>query len=265
MDHTSNSQSGRSPQNTLQAIGRQPWEVFVGGGLALFGLTRRSKAGTALAAAGSLIALGGARMQSHPQQYSAEASFAINCTPDTAYRFWHDYENLPRFMRHIESVKVLDGERSEWVATGPMESKIRWTARTTEDRENERIAWESLPGGDLPNNGSVEFRPGVAGRGTIVRIKMEYRPAAGALGRAVATVVGRNPQFAAREALRRFKSLIETGEVPNTHGQSHGPRGVHGRVERVLFREHQDQFQDNQDRPAPKRATPPQQPTRRSA
>ena len=253
MHHTTNGQTDTSPHGALQAIGRQPWEVFLGGGLALFGLTRKSKAGTALAAAGGLIALGGARMQAHPRQYSAQASFAINCTPETAYRFWHDYENLPRFMRHLESVNVTGSNQSEWVAIGPMGARIRWTAQTTEDRENERIAWESLPGGDLPNNGSVEFRPGVAGRGTIVKVGMEYRPAAGAIGRTVATVMGRNPQFAAREALRRFKSLIETGEVATTHGQSHGPRGVHGRVEQILFRETQDQA-------APRHQPTPQHP-----
>jgi uncharacterized membrane protein len=242
MDRTLNSQDDRSPQGAFQAIGRQRWEVLLGGGmLAFYGLTRKSKAGTALAAAGSLIALSGARMQTHPREHSAEASFAINCTPDVAYRFWHIYENLPRFMRHLESVKMLDGGRSEWVATGPMQARIRWTAQITEDRENERIAWQSLPDSDLMNNGSVEFRPAPAGRGTIVKVKMEYRPPAGALGRAVATLMGKDPEFAAREALRRFKALIETGEVPTTQGQSHGPRGAHGRVEQALFREQQDQ------------------------
>jgi uncharacterized membrane protein len=260
MDRTSNSQNNRSSQGAFQAIGRQRWEVLLGGGmLALYGITRKSKAGTALAAAGSLIALSGARMQAHPQEHSAEASFAINCTPDVAYRFWRNYENLPSFMRHLESVKVIDGGRSEWVATGPMEARIRWTAQTTEDRENERIAWQSLPGGDLMNSGSVEFRPAPAGRGTIVKVKMEYRPPAGALGRAVAILVGKDPEFAAREALRRFKSLIETGEVPTTLGQSHGPRGAHGRVEQALFREQQDQptprrQPGSQDQPASRRS-----------
>ncbi len=241
MDRTRNKQMDKSQRGAFQANGRQPWEILVGGGLALFGLSRKSKAGTALAAAGSLIALSGARTQSQqPRQYSAEASFAINCTPDVAYRFWHDYENLPRFMRHLESVKVTGNDQSEWVAAGPMGAKIRWAAQTTEDRENERIAWQSLPGADLTNNGSVEFRPGATGRGTIVKLKMQYQPPAGALGRAVATAVGKDPAFAAREALRRFKSLVETGEAPTTYGQPHGPRGVHGRVEQVLFRERQD-------------------------
>jgi uncharacterized membrane protein len=261
MDRTLNSQNDRSPQGAFHAIGRQRWEVLLGGGmLALYGITRKSKAGTALAAAGSLIALSGARMQAHPQEHSAEASFAINCKPDVAYRFWRNYENLPSFMRHLESVKVIDGGRSEWVATGPMEARIRWTAQTTEDRENERIAWQSLPGGDLMNSGSVEFRPDLAGRGTIVKVKMDYLPPAGALGRAVAILMGKDPEFAVREALRRFKSLIETGEVPTTLGQSHGPRGAHGRAEQALFREQQDQ-------PTPRRqpGSQDQQASRRSA
>jgi uncharacterized membrane protein len=172
-------------------------------------------------------------------RHSAQASFAINCSPEQAYRYWRNFENLPRFMRHIESVRVTGDNRTEWIGLGPMDKEIRWTAETTVDRPNERIAWRSLPGSDVENSGSVEFRSRSGGRGTDVTVKMNYVPLAGPLGRAVAMVFGKDPEFTVREDLRHFKSLIETGEVATILGQTHGPRGLHGRVEQALFREKQ--------------------------
>ena len=235
--HRNGVQRGNGAQ---KGFSLQPWEILLGGGaLALLGMTRRSKTGVALAAAGGLVALSSTRFQKASKS-TAEASFAINCSPEAAYNFWRDFENLPHFMQHLESVRV-QGDRSEWVAAGPMDSKIRWSAEITEDRKNERIAWHSLPDSDVANSGSVEFRPGTAGRGTIVKVRLHYRPPMGALGRAAALVFGKHPEFTVREDLRRFKALIETGEVPTTVGQTHGPRGAHGQVSQVLFREQQDQ------------------------
>jgi uncharacterized membrane protein len=234
-------QNGAQRDNGAQrGFSLQPWEILLGGGaLALLGMTRRSKAGIALAAAGGLVALSSTRFQKTSMS-TAEASFTINCSPEEAYNFWRNFENLPHFMHHLESVRV-EGNRSEWVAAGPMDSKIRWLAEITEDRRHERIAWHSLPGSDIDNSGWVEFRPATAGRGIIVKVKMHYRPPMGALGRTAALVFGKDPEFAVREDLRRFKALIETGEIPTTVGQTHGPRGVHGQASRVLFREEPDQ------------------------
>ncbi|MBW4028121.1 SRPBCC family protein [Acidipila rosea] len=211
--------------------------VMLGCGLALYGLSRRSKTGIAIAAAGAAVALAG--RQTGPKTYSAHASFTINCSPEDAYRFWRDLENLPLFMHHLESVRVT-GDLSDWVALGPMNTRVHWAAEIVDDQENQSIAWRSLPGSDLSNSGSVSFHPGTGGRGTIIAATMVYTSPGGALGRTAALLMGRHPEFALREDLRRFKSLLETGEIPTTKGQSHGPRGIHGQASQVLLREKQN-------------------------
>jgi uncharacterized membrane protein len=208
-----------------------------GSALALLGLTRKSKAGLAVAATGGFLAYKGAQSTPSSEKTPAKAVFNINCTPEQAYQFWHNFENLPRFMRHLQSVKMVGDKRSEWVAEGPMGTPVQWTAETTQDVTNQRIAWRSLPGSQLMNSGSVEFKSGGPGRGTVVVAKMEYSAPAGPLGRAVATLTGKHPEFTIREAVRRFKAILEAGEAPTTLQQPHGPRGVHGRTEEALFRE----------------------------
>jgi uncharacterized membrane protein len=213
--------------------------LFAGSALALFALARNRKGRAAMSTAGIYAARQVGKLRG-TQKQEAVTTFAINCTPETAYRYWRNFANLPRFMRHIESVRVLEGNRSEWTALGPLEMKIRWTAEMTEDKQNERIAWRSLAGSQVETNGSVEFRPGANGRGTLVTVRVEFMPPGGSVGRAFAALVGKDPEFAIREDVRRFKALIEAGEVPTTTGQSHGPRGVHGHAHQVLLREKQN-------------------------
>lgn len=243
MGPTSRGQSQQRQGDAYESPSFARWAVVIGSGaLALYGLTRRSKGGVALAAASGALAVRTARNQGPPKSFPASVTLAINCSPEQAYRFWHNFENLPRFMSHLESVKRMEGNRSEWIATGPAGYKVRWMAETVEDREGERISWHSLPGSDVENSGSVVFRPAPSGRGTYVTVRLEYTPPAGPLGRVVTKLLGKDPQFTVHEDLRHFKSLIEAGEVATTQGQSHGPRGVHGRVEKVLFREQQNQL-----------------------
>jgi len=213
--------------------------LIAGGAIGLYALTRNQRGKSAVSAAGLYAARQMGRIREARKQEVVN-TFAINCTPETAYRYWRDFANLPRFMRHLDSVRVLDGNRTEWTALGPLDMKIRWTAELTEDRQNERIAWRSLPGSQVETNGSVEFRPGSNGRGTLVTARVEFVPPAGSVGRAFAAIVGKDPQFTVREDLRRFKALIEAGEVPTTVGQPHGPRGVHGHTHQVLLREKQN-------------------------
>jgi uncharacterized membrane protein len=203
------------------------WGSVIGGGaLALLGLSRRSKSGFALAAAGGLLAYRGATLEAAGQDFHAESSFVISCSPQQAYQFWRNFENLPRFMRNLQSVKVTDDRHSEWRALGRLGIDIEWTAEIVEERDNEWIVWRSLEGSDIDCRGSVHFREAVGKRGTIVTAAMQYRPPAGAVGKTVALMLGKDPQFMLREDLRRFKALMEAGEVPNIEGQSHGPRSV---------------------------------------
>ena len=213
--------------------------ILGGSALAFYGISRRSRKGAAMAAFGGAIAANNIRQRSNAARHPIEASFAINCSPEAAYTLWRDFENLPKFMRNVESVKV-NGRESEWTALGPGETRLHWKAEITEDQPNQRISWCSLPGADVENRGTVEFHPGTAGRGTVVRVSMAYLPPAGPLGRAVAVLSGKHPEFTVREDLRRFKSLLEAGEVPTAKGQPHGPRGVHGEMEKYLFREPQN-------------------------
>ena len=203
--------------------------------LMAYGVTRRSKTGLALATAGSLLALIAARSRGTAQSHT-HATFLVNASPEAAYRQWRDLANLPRFMRHVKTVTVLDDTHSEWVVLGPMDQEIRWYAEIVEDTKNERIAWQSRPDSLVRTSGFVEFRPHRAGRGTYISAIVRYTPGSN-LTKAISTLLGKHPEFMIREDLRRFKALIEAGEVPTTLGQSHGPRGVRGSVEQTLYRE----------------------------
>ena len=224
--------SPKSPQDLLGSKG-----ILVGAAaLMAYGITRRSKTSLALATAGGLLALNASRSGSNSQSAHTRATFLVNASPEKAYELWRDFSNLARFMRHVKSVEVLDETHSEWVVLGPMDHEIRWYAEITEDVKNERISWRSRPDSLVQTSGSVEFQPHRAGRGTFISATVRYTPG-GKLSKTIATMLGKHPQFMVREDLRRFRALLEAGETPTTVGQSHGPRGVHGSVEQVLFRE----------------------------
>jgi uncharacterized membrane protein len=144
-------------------------------------------------------------------------SIVVNAEPSELYEFWHDFENLPRFMRHLDSVKVA-GERSHWVAKGPAGSTVEWDAIVTEDRPNELIAWRSLEGSEVQNSGSVRFERAPGGRGTVVHVEIDYSPPGGAVGALVAKLFGEEPDGQLQTDLRRFKQVIETGEVVISDG-----------------------------------------------
>jgi uncharacterized membrane protein len=226
-----------------------PKTLLLGAGvLAIYGLSRRSKTGVALATAGGVIAFKAAKSQASAIQ-KTKATFLVNTSAEKAYQLWRNFENLPRFMAHLQSVRTLDDRRSEWVAQGPMDREIRWRAEVTEDRSGKRIGWQSLPGSDVHVAGSVDFHADPLGRGTFVTARINYTAPAGSVGTALAKVVGKNPEFMVREDLRRFKALLESGETPTTAGQTHGPRGLHGHAEQVLFREKSNQAEPQTRRP----------------
>jgi uncharacterized membrane protein len=140
------------------------------------------------------------------------------------YEFWRNVENLPRFMRHLESVRRMDDRRSVWTARGPKGFKtLTWEAEVTEEQPGEMIAWQSLPGGDVENAGRVLFEPGPGADSSVVRVELEYRPS-GMAGAAAALL---NPILSQmiREDIRRFRSLLETGEIPTNEWQSSASRG----------------------------------------
>jgi uncharacterized membrane protein len=153
-----------------------------------------------------------------------DRAVTVNKPVDEVYNYWHNFENLPRFMQHLEAVTVMGPRQSHWVAKGPLESRVEWDAEITDERTNEYIAWQSLPGSSVPNHGRVEFRPAPGGRGTEVHVWLEYNPPLGGAGAAFARLFGEEPDVQVREDLRHFKQVMETGEVPTTNGQSVGIR-----------------------------------------
>ena len=209
--------------------------------LALYGLTRGTPVGIVLAAGGGYLfyrSIGGhcpiyqaagittARAANEPLH--AETSVTINRPAEDLYRFWRNFEQLPRFMKHLDSVSVSSDRRSHWVAHGPANARIEWDAEITEQQPNKLIAWRSLDGGDVDNSGTVRFGPAAGGRGTVVRVVIDYRPPAGVLGLAVAKLFGEAPQQQIEGDLRRFKNLMEAGEIPTTVGQPAGKRSAIG-------------------------------------
>lgn len=203
----------------------QRWSALVGGSaLTLLGLTRRSKSGLAMAAAGGALAYVGARTDREPRVLVAQSSILLNSSPLEVYRFWRNFENLALFMPHLESVAVNSNGRSTWTVLGPLDTRLVWDAEITNERENEVIEWHSLPGSSVEVDGAVHFYPAPANRGVVVEARIHYRSRTAGVARALSSLFTRYPSFVLRQDLRRFKALIETGEIPTTEGQSHGPR-----------------------------------------
>ncbi|MDQ3907634.1 MAG: SRPBCC family protein [Acidobacteriota bacterium] len=140
-------------------------------------------------------------------------SIVIDSTPEELYQFWHDFERLPEFMRHLESVRTTGEGRSHWRAKGPAGSTVEWDAEITEDRPNELIAWRSVEGSEVYNAGAVRFEQATGKRGAIVTVDMDYTPPGGLVGVVVAKLFGEEPDGQLQEDLRRFKQVIELGEV----------------------------------------------------
>ncbi|MET0536318.1 MAG: SRPBCC family protein [Steroidobacter sp.] len=137
----------------------------------------------------------------------------INRPRDEVYAFWRKFENLAMVMENIESVTPLDERRSHWVVKAPAGKTVEWDSEIVEDIPNERIRWQSSPGADIANSGEVQFRDAPGHRGTLVTATIVYDPPAGTLGKLVAKVFQREPKIQSRRDLRRFKQLLETGEI----------------------------------------------------
>jgi uncharacterized membrane protein len=139
-----------------------------------------------------------------------ERTVVVNRPVQEVYHFWRNFENLPRFMDHLESVTVLDENRSHWVAKAPAGTKVEWDATIHNEVDNQLIAWRSLPGADVNNAGSVHFTPARGGSQTEVRVVLSYQPPAGKVGAAVAKLLGEEPSRQVEDDLRRFKQVMES-------------------------------------------------------
>lgn len=151
----------------------------------------------------------------------------INRPAAELYAFWRDFSNLPQVLDNVVSITPSDATRSHWVVKAPGGRTVEWNARVTEERDGELIAWTSEEGADVPNSGRITFRDAGA-RGTVVTAHILYDPPGGAIGKIVAKMFQREPKVQARRDLRRFKQLMETGEIAtgaHTHAQLEERKG----------------------------------------
>ncbi len=164
-----------------------------------------------------------------PQILVSEA-ITINVAPSTLYQFWKHLENLPLFMRHLESVSTTGERTSHWVAKAPAGTTVEWDSEIVDEQPDRRIGWRTLPNSQVTHEGMVTFEPATGARGTIVRVEMLYRPPAGKVGAQIAKLFGEEPRVQIADDLRQLKQLMETGEVATTIGQPSGKRSMIGRT-----------------------------------
>ena len=206
--------------------------IAAGMGLAAYGLTRRRGAsGWMLAAFGGLLVRRGA--SGHCDTYElfgintagtgqdtrralggsagmiVDERVTINQPVELLYRFWRNLENLPRVMRHLESVERITDTLSRWRAKGPAGTVVEWNAEVINEVPNKLIAWQSIEGSDVVSAGSVHFDDLGAGRGTRVRVRLQYSPPGGKVGAAIVKLVGRDAATEIRDDLRQFKQSVE--------------------------------------------------------
>jgi uncharacterized membrane protein len=217
---------------------------IVGAALTTYGFRSRSVQGALMVSAGSALMVRGATghcpvyeatgINTNQRSNTREAlagsrgihvdeAVTINQPPEKLYDFWRNFENLPRLVDALESVQQIDARHSHWVAKGPGGRRVEWDAEIINEIPNERIGWRTLDGAEVISAGSVHFKALAPGRGTEVRVHMQYEPPAGRVGAAVAWLMGKEPSQTIREELRHFKMLMEAGEIATTMGQ---PRGV---------------------------------------
>lgn len=210
---------------------------IAGGGLIAYGLKRRGAVGAGLALVGGLIGLRGAtghcqvydaanfstadEKEAKPTRIHVQKSVTINKSATELYSFWRDFENLPKFMNHLESVQTTGEKTSHWKAKAPLGYSVEWDAELTSDVENEKIGWKSAEIAEVKNSGTVEFLS-TNNRGTEVRVVLTYEPPAGKVGSLIAKLLGEEPSQQVAEDLRRFKRLMETGLIMNVEGQPSG-------------------------------------------
>jgi uncharacterized membrane protein len=151
-------------------------------------------------------------------------SVTIDRPRQELYEFWRNFEQLPRFMENIKDVRVIDAVRSHWVVDAPAGKTVEWDSTITADEPGRLIAWRSEKGASVRNSGRVEFRDSPDGRGTVVTVTLAYDPPGGSVGKLIATLFQKEPKVQARQDLRRFKQLMETGEISTAAAPLGAPR-----------------------------------------
>jgi len=214
----------------------------LGAGLIGVGLTRRTLPGmiASIAGGGALLAMSATgycpfyhalsidnarKGTAQPSDYHDEGihvvvSYLIAKEPRELFEFWRNFENLPKFMNHLKLVTCQGPTRSHWVARGPAGISVEWDAEIINEEPNRLISWRTIGQADVDSAGTVLFVPAANGQGTRVHVNLDYIPPAGRLGQAIAKIFGDDPAQVIREDLRRFKQIMETGDIPATASTS---------------------------------------------
>ncbi|WP_164011309.1 SRPBCC family protein [Pyxidicoccus trucidator] len=222
---------------------KQLASAMLGGALLSLGLKSRSLGGLAVALAGGGLIYQGAlgrtlarrvpgiegfrSLRTLGRRRSVEAgagtgravlerSITIQKPGHELYRAWRVAENLSKVMGHFAEVTTVGPDLQHWKVRGPLGRSFEWDSHIVEEHPGEFLRWESMPGAELPNEGQVRFRPAPADWGTVVTLRLRFSPPGGALGDAAMKLLGQVPTALAHTALRRFKSLVETGEIATT-------------------------------------------------
>ncbi len=209
---------------------------MAGGGLAMLsGLRRGGAAGLLLSGLGAALLYRGAsgycpinarigrnttelgRSRRHNEPVHLHAGMTIDKPAAELYQYWLNVENMPRVMSFLERVESRGGDRSHWVARLPGGRTVEWDSEITAKEDNRRIAWRSIEPSDLSSKGEIRFRPAPDGRGTEVELDMSYQPPGGAIGSALGHFMRGMSRMKVQEDLRRFKRIMETGEVPTNN------------------------------------------------
>ncbi|MCL5745137.1 MAG: SRPBCC family protein [Acidobacteria bacterium] len=148
----------------------------------------------------------------------------VNRSPEDLYSFWRDFRNLPQFMKYVRNVQAIDDRRSHWTAQAPGGRTIEWDAEIMREEPNHLISWHSVANARIETEGTVRFERAPGGRGTLVKMEMHHSVPGGVAGGTVAKLFSNVPRQMLHENLRRFKRLMETGEIPTVEGQPSGPR-----------------------------------------
>ena len=246
-------ETASAPSGSVNVGQVERWASGVGGGaLALYGITRGSLGGIALALVGAALvqrgvtglcnlyeamnfnSAGGEGLRNSEnvsvpgeRGTKVEHSVIINRPALELYSFWRNFENLPNFMNHLESVKRFGGNRSHWVAKAPGGTTVEWDAEVYNEKEGEMIAWRTLEGSTVAHAGSVRFEE--EGGSTVVRVSLKYDPPGGKLGSYIAGLFGENPERQIEDDLGRFKQLMESMGAADTGGQSSGRGATAGK------------------------------------
>jgi uncharacterized membrane protein len=205
----------------LLALKRPSWASLIllgGGGYLMY------RGATGQCAVYDRLEIDRSQTNGHESGVQVERTLTVNRPREEVYRYWRRFENLPRFMKNLERVETLDERRSRWTASAPLGQTVEWEAEMLEDVKGEKISWRSLPGSQIENSGVVRFKDAPYGRGTEVHVMLRYNPPGGKVSDLMARLFGDSPQQQVEEDLRRFKAIVETGQIATVTGQPSGRR-----------------------------------------